>query len=209
MKNLILAVLMVVMIGVSGLQRVQAEDGKAPVVPHVELIDDATMKKILAATEPSEHMRVLSPMIGKWYYELKYWAKKDADPQLSSGLVDNQMMFGGRFLSSQLNLILNIGGQNIHYEGTNFIGYDAVKGVFVTALLDTMHTGIVIGEAQYDEEKKTLQEEGRFTHPLIGKEQDYLSELHFNSEDTYTRTIRITDSAGQEFKMLEIEFRRR
>ena len=174
----------------------------------LEIVDDATMEKLSKLGGPSEQHRILSALIGAWDYDLKYWEKKDSEPQLSTGTIVNEMILGGRFLSSKTNVILNIGGQNIPYEGWSIIGYDTIKKVYTSVLVDTMRTGMMIGTAQYNEKLKTLEEKGHFTHPLIDKERAYRSELQFTTDDTYERTVFITDSSGKEFKVLKIEFRR-
>jgi hypothetical protein len=182
---------------------------KIRTAPRVGMLDDATMGKLSKLGAPSEQHHILSALIGAWDYDLKYWEKKDSEPQLSTGTIVNEMILGGRFLSGKTNVILNIGGQNIHYEGWSILGYDTIKKAYTSVLVDTMRTGMITGAAQYNEKLKTLEEKGHFTHPLMDKERAYRSELQFTSDDTHKRTVFITDKSGKEFKVLEIEFRRR
>ncbi len=84
-----------------------------------ELLDDATMRKLVAADVPSDRYDLLS-LIGDWDFDLKYWSRKDADWEFSTGTATNEMILGGRYLSSTLRTTLNIGGNTIPYEGRSF-----------------------------------------------------------------------------------------
>ena len=181
---------------------------KAGNVPHIELLSKATMQKLIEKGSPSEQHQILASLSGIWDYDLKYWSKKGSEPQLSNGTVDNKMVLGDRFLSSKINIILNIGGQSIPYEGWLFLGYDTIKKAYTSILIDTMHTGITEGEGQYNRKTKTLVEKGMFTHPLMDKEHTYRSEIQFTNSNTYKETVFIKDSGGKEFKVLELDFHR-
>lgn len=147
--------------------------------------------------------------MGTWYYDLKYWAKEGAAPQVSSGTMINEIALGERFLSSKTALILNIGGQNIPYEAVGFLGYDTAKKAYISVWLDTMRTGVMTGEGQYNEEKRTITEKGSFRHPLIEKEQAYRSEVQFIDDNTHKRTIFLIGRSKADFKVIEMEFQRR
>jgi hypothetical protein len=183
--------------------------GKPGDMPRVEKLDHATMEKLRTLAEPAEQDRLLSSLTGTWDYTLKYQANEDADPQISSGAMTNEMAVGGRFLSSKTALILNVGEQNIPYEGWGLLGYDAAKGVFTSVWADTMHTSVITGAGKYNEKLKTIEEKGRFTLPLSGKEQAYRSELQWTGGDSYRRTLYMTGASGSEFKVVDIEFKKR
>ena len=180
---------------------------KAPTTSHIELLDKATMEKLVIVEAPA-NQHFLSDLMGDWDFDLKYWSKKDADWELSTGTATNEMILGGRFLSSTLRTVLNIGGNTIAYEARSFLGYDAGRKSYTSTLIDTLHSGVTTGSGQYNEKTKSLEEKGTFTNPAIGKERGYRSELQITGAG-YKRTVFITDTAGQEFKVLEIDFRRK
>lgn len=185
-----------------------AEEKAKSTPPHLEMLDHATMEKLAKLGAASEQNRILAKLIGAWDFDLKYWANKDSELQLSTGTVVNEMVLGDRFLSSKIVVMLNIGGENIPYEGWNIQGYDTIKKAYTSVLVDTMGTGMMTGAGQYNEKLKTIEEKGSFTHPLIDKQRKYRSELQFTSDDTYKQTLFIPDNSGKEFKVLEIEYRR-
>ena len=178
-------------------------------IPHISLLNKSTMEDLTRFGAPSEQHRILSSLIGNWDYDLKYWQKKDAEPQISSGSASNEMVMGGRFLSSKANASLNIGGQAIPYEAWHLLGYDTIKKSYTSILIDTMHTGITTSVGQYNEKLKRLEEKGTFTHPLLDKERTYRSELTLEGSDAYKQTIFIFDNVGKEYKVVELSFRRK
>lgn len=187
----------------------QAQE-KAPVkTPHVEMLDEAVITTLEKSTAPTDQHQLLSGLEGSWYYDLKYWDKDGADAQTSSGTMMNKMAVGGLFLQSETTLILNIGGQNIAYEGWGMLGYDTAKKAYTSVWADSMHAGIITGSGTYDEKQNAIDVKGVFHNPLIGKERNYRSVLRFPEDGTYTQSIYIAGDSGKEFKVLEMTFERR
>jgi hypothetical protein len=193
---------------ITPVQAAHKAQATARTAQRVEILNAATMKELEKQGAPSEQHRLLSSLAGKWAFDLKYWAKKDAEPQLSTGTATNEMVLGDRFLSSKIFAMLNFDGQVLPYQGWNILGYDTVTKSYTSVLLDTMRTGMAIGSAQYDGKLKTLKESGHFTFPLIGKERTYRSEIQLIDDNSYKQTVFIADGSGKEFKVLELDFRR-
>lgn len=177
-------------------------------LPQIEALDTPTLEKLSKEGEASLQHDILARMAGTWSFDLKFTAKKDAAPQTSSGTAVNEMILGGRFLSGKMTTILNIGGQNLAYEGVSLIGYDKTKKAYTTVLADTLRSGVTAGSGQYDEKLKTLTLKGRFAFPLAEKERAYRAEITVVSSDAYRQTVFAADAAGKEYKVLEIEFRK-
>ena len=186
-----------------------AEDKSKATTAKIEMLDDEVMEKLTKAAEPTEQHQLLSALAGRWYYEVRYWTKEGADPQISTGITTNEMILGGRYLLTKTSLILNVGGQNIPYEGHGMLGYNPVENTFTSVWADSMHTGFVTSNGQYNEKSKTIEEKGSFTHPLMAGRQAYRSTLQFTDDGTYKRTFFITGKSGREFKAVEITYERR
>ncbi len=182
---------------------------KTASTPHIEMLDDSIIDKLLPSSELSDQHQLLLPLTGTWYYVLKYWAKEGVEPQISTGTATNEMILGGKYLLSKTSLILNIGGQNIPYESWEILGYDKNKKAFTSVKADSMHDGVVTGIGMYDEKLKKIEEKGIFKNPLDAKEHSYRSVLHFVDDGAYKRTFFITGKSGKEFHAVEINFERR
>ncbi len=208
MKNC-LAVALALFVLAAGISTESHAEEKTATIPHIEMLDDATIEKLTTSGALSEQHQLLVPLAGVWYYELKYWTKEGEDPQISTGIATNEMILGGKYLLSKTSLILNIGGQNIPYEGWEMLGYDKNKKAFAFVRADSMHDGIITGSGLYDEKLNTIEEKGMFKNPLDAKERVYRSILQFSDDGTYKRTFFITGKSGKEFQVLEVTFERR
>ena len=187
---------------------VYAEE-KAATPPQIEMLDDSVLEKLVKASEISEQDQLLAPLEGTWYYEIKYWTKDGAEPQISSGTAKSELILNGKYLHTQTNLILNIGGQNIPYGGWGLLGYDAAKKSYSSIWADNLHTGFITGSGLYNEKLNAIEEKGGFKNPLDAKERSYRSVLQFIDGETYTQTFFVTEKSKKEFKALEITFERR
>lgn len=177
--------------------------------PEIEILDDAIMEKLAQSEATSEEQQLLNSLAGKWYYELSYWNKNDAEAQISTGTAKNEIILGGKYLLSKTNLILNLDGENIPYESWEMIGYDKSKRIFTSVRADSLHDGFVTGAGVYDEKLNVIEEKGVFKDLLDAKERSYRSVLHFEEGRTYKRTFFIAGKSGKEFKAIEINFERR
>lgn len=208
MKNCLAAslALLVLAAGVSAESRAE---GEAAATPYIEMLDDVTMEKLLPSSELSDQRQLLLPLAGNWYYELKYWTREGAEPQISTGTAKNEIILGGVYLLSRTSLILNVGGQNIPYEIWEMLGYDKSKKTFASVRADSIHDGLVTGDGLYNEKLNVIEEKGNFKSPLDVKARPYRSVLHFADDGTYKRTFFITGKSGKEFQIIEINFERR
>ena len=208
MKNCLAASLALLVLAVGISAESHAEE-KAAAMPQIEMLDDATIKKLTTSGALSEQHQLLIPLAGTWYYELKYWAKEGAEPQVSTGTAKNEIILGGRYLLSKTSLILNIGGQSIPYESWEMLGYDKGKKTFTTVRADTIHDGSIIGSGIYDEKLNVIEEKGSFKSPLDMKTRSYRSVLEWVDDETYKRKIFITGKSGNEYQVIEIIYERR
>lgn len=207
MRTIYTIIIAVLLFSGASLSLALAED-KKPSTAQIEMLDIKQLEKARKAAEPAEQQSILAALGGKWLFDLNFYSKKGADAQLSNGRVENEMILGGRFLSSKMDLILNVGGESLSYQGLNVIGYDNIKKVYTSTLIDNMRTGIANGEGKYDEKNKTLEIKGRLNHPLFDKERAYRTIIQFFDDNKYTQTIFMADKSGGEFKLIEIEYHR-
>ena len=208
-KFKLVAALLAVLMTSTGVTSAAQAKGNPGDIMQIEKLDDASVKKLQQLAAPTAQHQMLASLAGTWNFTASFWVNENADPQMSGGAMTNEMAVGGRFLSSKTTLILNVGGQNIPYEGWGLLGYDSASNVFTSVWADTLHSGMITGTGKYNEKQKTIEEKGRFTLPLTGKEQSYRSELQREGDDAYRRTIFTTGASGREFKVVDIEFKRR
>lgn len=176
--------------------------------PKHKLMDKAIKDKLSELKDAPQEMQTLSRMAGSWNFDLQYWDEKDSVPQLSNGVTTNEFIFGNKFLSCKSSIIINMNGENIPYENQNIFGYDTQKKKFTSVFLDTFHSSIMNGTADYDKKLELFEEKGSFINPATGREQAYRGELKFLGGEGYTRSFFIKNAKDQEFKVLEITYYR-
>lgn len=182
-----------------------------------------------AKVSDKDNTAVLLPLVGTWDYTESFWTDPKAEPEHVGGSVTNEMIMDGRYLSSKAMGSLNIGREQIPFEGQELIGFDNAKKSFSFAAVDTLTTGMTTGSGKFEETKRAavkatglkagesapddkdriIRETGRFTNPLTGVEQGFRSELTFVDAYHYKRTIFTVHGSGRETKQIEIDYARR
>jgi len=169
----------------------------------------AAIEEMTKLGMPSKMHEVLAPLIGTWEYTVTVWMSPEAKPEQSTGTSVNELILGGRFVSSKVTGILRMGDNFVPFEGQGLIGYDNTKKEFTSTWIDTMGTGIMVGSGKYDEKEKSIKETGHFTSPMKDGEQKFRSELQFTSADTYKYIMYTSEKGGKELKNMEIEYKKK
>lgn len=171
---------------------------------------DTTMqemaKKYQAAATPGTPHKLLAEMSGNWKTVSKMWESPDAQPMTSKGNAKLRMILGGRWLQQDFK------GTNMGqpFEGIGFFGYDNVKGKYVSHWIDSMSTGSMQAEGDYESSSKTFKDEGSMSCPLSStKKQEIRTEWQMISKNKLVFSMFGGGPAkGPEFKMMEITYSR-
>jgi hypothetical protein len=199
--------------------------------PEARLSGDDIAMGIIARAKVSDkdNTAVLMPLTGTWDFVESFWTDPKAEPEHANGFVTNDMVMGGRYLSSKAVGSIGIGREQIPFEGQELIGFDNAKKSLFFVAVDTLTTGMTIGSGKFEEKEsaptktagiktgdsktdgkeRIIRETGRFTHPLTGVEQGFRSELTFVDADHYKRTVFTVHGSGRESKLSEIDYTRR
>lgn len=172
---------------------------------------DAKQKEMMKAWEkyakPKDEHKTLAKMAGNWTYSAKMWEHATATPQASTGTSTMEMILGERFLQQKF-----VGKMMGHdFEGFGLVGYDNLKQKYNTVFIDTMGTGMMLGNGSYNKSTKTLTDEGSYSCPMSkSKERSYRTELKIASNDSMTFTMygQGIDNESPEFKQMEIIYTR-
>lgn len=197
------------------------------------LPDDDLAMGIIARGRVSgkDNADVLMPLTGTWNYVESFWTRPKAEPEHASGSVTNGMIMDDHYLSSKSNGNLNVGREQIPFEGRELIGFDNAKKSFSFVAVDTLTTGMTVGSGRFEAKPKNvgkagrvkkgmiaggksngnagvLTESGRFTNPLTGAEERFRSEIEVVDADHYTRTVFAIGKSGKESKLMEFDYSR-
>jgi hypothetical protein len=149
-----------------------------------------------------EEHKQLARLAGQWKVEIKSFFPNPEKPEVSEGTATFRRLLEGRYV--QQNFQGEVGGQT--FRGIGISGYDNAKKKYVGAWIDTMGTGIMNTEGEYDVAKHELVETGVSSTPA-GDEKFKLVSRYLDN-DKFTFTMYMLDANGQETKMMEMAYTR-
>jgi len=161
----------------------------------------AAMAKMGAVNE--NHKR-LEQMAGEWKAQVQCWMEPGGQPIKSEGACKNQMILGGRFLSSTFEGTMM--GQP--YNGHQLLGYDNTKGKFFSLWIDNMNTGYMAADGSADPAGKALTFTSNYDCPI--KKMPIKMRLVSTMVDNDTNKFEMfnSDNGGPEYKTMEIVYTR-
>lgn len=200
MKKLLFSLLAVCVL--NGFSAAQAEDKMAA-------FDQAVMERMMTASTPGEHHKVLAELAGKWDYTLSFKIMPDAPAEETTGQSENTLIFGGRFLQQAVAGTMKMGEQSMPFEGMGLVGFDNMEKQFKSIWIDNMGTQMMIAtNGAYDAETKTITENANIYCAMRGEKIDVKSELKIIDADHHTYTMYSSDNNGGMFKSMEISYTR-
>ncbi|MGB0910337.1 MAG: DUF1579 domain-containing protein [Nitrospirales bacterium] len=164
---------------------------------------EAMMAKWQAYATPSDHHKVLSPLVGTWSHVVQWWMNPGTEPEVSKGTSETKWMMGGRFLQHIAKGI----SMGQPFDGMGITGFDNKKRKYQTVWMDNMGTGMMIGEGTYNPSHKTLTDQGHFMDPMMGQ-RAYRGVITFIDDNRHSYEMFSLDKTGKEFRMMEIVYTR-
>lgn len=162
------------------------------------------MKAYEQAAAPGPQHAMLAKTAGKWKCTVKSWMDPQGEPMVSEGSEETEVIFGGRYVRSHFKGSMM--GQP--FEGLGMMGYDNGKKKYVGTWLDSMGTGIMSYEGDYDAQKKEIVSHGEFVEPLSGAVQKCRLVTRLVSNDQHVFEMWGPDPAGKDAKWMEITYNR-
>ena len=119
---------------------------------------------------PSESHKKLKAYEGEWDVVMKLWMDGGGAPMISKGEMDSELIFGGRFLRTDVRATMEIKYQDgvwqVPFEGLGITGYDTLRKKYVAVWIDNFTNSISFSEGQHDKSGKV------FT--FFGKQDDWM-----------------------------------
>lgn len=164
---------------------------------------EAKMAEYTKLATPNEHHAHLKNLVGSWNAETKFWAQPGAQPEVSNGKAQFQMVLGGRFLKT------TYAGEFMgnSFEGIGYSGFDRLQGKHIDFWMDTMGTSIMKSEGQCEEDGKIVKLAGQFQDPT-GKTMTMKTVSRVVDGNTIVFEMYGPDTTGKEFKTMEITYTR-
>ncbi len=162
------------------------------------------MKAYEAASQPGTEHALLAKSAGRWNCTVKSWHDPKGEPEVSQGTEEAEVVFGGRYLRNHFKG--NMMGKP--YEGMGTLAYDNAKKKYVGNWFDSMSTGIMSYEGDYNPQSKELVCRGSYVDVLTGQEVACRMVSRYISDDQHVFEMWGPDPSGAEVKWMEIAYNR-
>ncbi len=153
--------------------------------------------------EPGEPHKMLAGMEGTWMTQTKEWVKPNEPPLESTGMCDQKMILGGRYLQQEYSF--NIMDKN--FSGINLIGYNNHTKKYTSTWVDTMSTGIFYFEGEPSPDYRSIEQTCRYDDPARGPSR-WRSVTKIIDTNTVEYEMFLTVKSGNENKVSEMIMRR-
>jgi hypothetical protein len=149
-----------------------------------------------------QHEQLKQHLAGTWNADVTaYWGPQ---PEKSTGTMTSEPMMGGRYIHAMYKGTAM--GQP--FEGASITGYDNTKKKYFNVWVDSMSTGVMTCEGDYDSSSKTYTFTGETVGP-DGKMCNIREVVKVDSNDKHTFTMFGPGMDGKEMKMMEIVYTRK
>jgi len=154
--------------------------------------------------QPGPEHAVLTHDVGSWDATVEMMmGPPDAPPTVSKG-VENNTLVGGLWLVTDFKSTM----MDQPFQGHGIAGWDPNKKKYVSNWVDSMSTGINIGESTYDAATKTMT--GWIEGPdMTGKISKMRAVTQYKDPDTRVFTMYMTGPDGKEVQTMKITYTRR
>ncbi len=164
---------------------------------------DEQMKVWMDYMTPGPMHEMMAKHSGTWKMVSRMWMDPNAEPIVSEGTVDAEMILGGRYLK----MVAKFPWMGMQTEGWSLEAFDNGKNEFINIWIDNMGTGIAISTGKYDEAAKSIIYNGKMYDPLSKKDMEFKSVSKMIS-DNEMRFEMFGNYEGNEVKMMEIIYTR-
>jgi len=169
----------------------------------------SAMESMYTQGSPTEAHKALADFVGTWNHTAQWWMSPDEAPISMTGTTKSSLILDSRFLMQQVSGEIEAEGQPT-FEGIGITGYDNVRSEYQSVWFDNMSTGIMIGTGEFDDETKTLSEEGEFSCALtMETHRKFRAEWKIIDENNITYESYMQTPDGHEFKAMEIRYTRK
>jgi hypothetical protein len=190
-------------LAVAALAAVPARAGDEKPAP----VDDQKVLEMMqvyeAAARPGPAHELIARTAGKWQVVMKSWMDPASPPMVSEGVEEGEMILGGRYLKSTFKGE-TFGGV---FEGLGLLGYDNLKRKYVGIWIDSMSTGMMTYEGDYDPATRELVCQGDFVDAASGEMRTARLVTRF-LDDHHVFEMWGPDPSGEQVKWMEMTYTR-
>lgn len=156
-----------------------------------------------SATPGLAHER-LRRLSGRWNVESRFWSSPGATPEVDRATSVQEMILDGRFVLERYSGTV----MGKHFDGYGMTGFDNVSRQYISIWTDTLSTGLLQSVGQWNPDRLTIEFTGEYNDPLTGGRKHVRSATTLIDHNQYRYEMFERLEGGQEFKSLELNYRR-
>ena len=171
------------------------------------------MAQMMELSKLNENHKLLASLDGTWNCNVKMWMDGDTSkkPDVSKSTAVRKSIMDGRYVVMDVIGKMDMPGpdgkkKEVTFKGQGTEGYDNVKKKFVGTWMDSMGTGIMMSEGDYDAATKTFTYTGEF-EMMPGMKQKIREVVKITDKDHMDFEY-YEDRGGKEMKTMEINYTR-
>jgi len=149
---------------------------------------------------PGPMHEMMAESVGEWKSINTFWMDPAAEPMVSEGTVEFEMILGGRYMKSTHKGMV----MGMPFTGMMLQAYDNAAKEFIAIWIDNLGTGMSVSKGTYDEATKTLNSTGTMIDPMSGKEVSYRQTVQLIDDEHQLVEMFILEG-GKEFKNMMID----
>jgi uncharacterized protein DUF1579 len=171
------------------------------------------MKQMMELSKLNENHKLLASLDGTWNCNVKMWMDGDTSkkPDVSKSTAVRKSIMDGRYVVMDVTGKMEMPSEDgkmkdITFKGQGTEGYDNVKKKFVGTWMDSMGTGIMMSEGDYDPTTKTFTYTGEI-EIMPGIKQKIREVVKITDKDHMDFEY-YEERGGKEMKTMEIAYTR-
>lgn len=159
-----------------------------------------------ALSAPNESHQKLHPFEGRFKAEVRMWMGP-GDPHLTTGVMVNSLVLGGRYLQQEYQSDPNE-GPFPSFEGRGFWGFNKQSQQYEGFWIDNASTVMQIEHGKVDEAGAEWVMEGVAKNPVTGDDMTRRSIIRLVDRDHHSMETYFKGPDGKEAKGMEIQYKR-
>ena len=172
------------------------------------------MKQMMEMSKLNENHKLLASLDGTWDCNVKMWMDGDTSkkPEVSKSTAVRKSIMDGRYVIMDVTGKMEMPGpdgkkKEMTFKGQGTEGYDNVKKKFVGTWIDSMGTGVMMSEGDYDPATKTFTYTGEI-EIMPGMKQKIREVVKITDKDHMDFEY-YEERGGKEVKTMEINYTRK
>ena len=122
-----------------------------------QMSEEEMMQMWMEMSTPGEEHAEMMKFAGEWNNKNTHWMAPGAPPETNTSTTTYKPIMGGRYLLETVKGTMDMGdGNPMPWEGMNILAYDKMTGMHKFCWIDSMGTGMFVGEGEASSDGKTI-----------------------------------------------------